>query len=210
MCNEARILKISLTILLTLMFLAGGLFLPPYYQVSASDLPIKEGPPLATGTEEYVPDQIIVKFKDSILRASTEQLNRTMRTEEIYTSAHAGFKVLKLPKDKTVAEMVEAYSELPDVEYAEPNYIDHITWSPDDPGYSLQWHFDQINLEAAWDLDTTSPNYGGDSSIVVAVIDTGVAYETYGGYVQAPDLADTNFTSGWDFVNSDAHPNDDV
>jgi hypothetical protein len=90
-----------------------------------------------------------------------EQLNQAMETDVVYNSPSAGFKVLQVPKGKTVAEMVEVYSELPNVEYAEPNYIDHITWSPNDTIYSYQWHFSQINLEAAWDLDTTAPNYGG-------------------------------------------------
>ncbi|NOZ06734.1 MAG: S8 family serine peptidase [Chloroflexi bacterium] len=45
--------------------------------------------------------------------------------------------------------------------------------------------------------------------MTIAVIDTGIAYETYGVYVQAPDLAGTTFVPGWDFVNNDAHPNDD-
>ncbi|MDO8336208.1 MAG: S8 family serine peptidase, partial [Candidatus Saccharibacteria bacterium] len=55
---------------------------------------------------------------------------------------------------------------------------------------------------------------GGNSSIKVAVVDTGVAYEDYDpvgaeNYVKAPDFASTNFASGYDFVNSDNHPNDD-
>lgn len=209
MDEEIRIIRIGLIVLLTLILIAGGVFSLPPYQTAADDLPIEEGPPLPPGLEEYVPDQIIVKFKRGIDVAAEKKLNDKLGTEVAYTSPYAGFKVLKIPKGKTVAEMVQAYSKQPNVEYAEPNYIDRIIWSPNDSLYSLQWHFDQIDLEAAWDLDTTSPNYGGDSSIIVAVVDTGVAYETYSSYVQAPDLANTNFTSGWDFVNSDDHPNDD-
>ena len=160
MDEETRIIRTGLIFLLTLILLAGGVFSLPQYEAAADDLPLEEGPLLPPGPEEYVPDQIIVKFKEGLLRASMEQLNQTMGTEVAYASPYAGFKVLKIPKGKTVAEMVEAYSKQPNVEYAEPNYIDHITWSPNDTFYSLQWHFDQINLEAAWDLDTTSPNYG--------------------------------------------------
>jgi serine protease len=45
--------------------------------------------------------------------------------------------------------------------------------------------------------------------VIVAVLDTGIAYEDYRGFVQAPDLAQTLFVPGYDFVNDDAHPNDD-
>ena len=45
------------------------------------------------------------------------------------------------------------------------------------------------------------------------MIDTGVAYETASrsgrNYYQAPDLANTCFVQGYDFINADAHPNDD-
>ena len=137
--------------------------------------------------------KIIVKFKEGVFSAAERELNESLDSSVIYTSAYWGFKILQISEGKTVAEMVEAYSELPDVEYAEPNYVGHWTFIPNDPYYSGQWHFDQINLEAAWDLDTTAPNYGGDPSIIVAVLDSGVAYETYDVYVQAPDLANTNF-----------------
>ncbi|MFC2056465.1 S8 family serine peptidase [Chloroflexota bacterium] len=159
--------------------------------------------------EKYVPDQIIIKFKQGIDAVNEQGLNDTLGTAVIHASPFAGFKTLRIPEGETVEEMVAQYLEQSIVEYAEPNYIHQLTWNPDDPNYSLQWHFSQINLETAWDLDTTTPNYGGDPSIIVAVIDSGVAYETNDGYVRAPDLANTNFASGWDFVNGDDHPNDD-
>ena len=82
--------------------------------------------------------------------------------------------------------MVDIYSRQAIIEYAEPNYIARITWSPNEADYSKQWHFYNaayggINLLDAWDLDTTIPLYGGDPSIVVAVIDTGVAYKDLAG-----------------------------
>lgn len=225
-------IRTLLIVLLTLSVLAGGFLSPSTYPVAADDLPLREESPVPSASaDDYVPDEIIVKFKAGILSATENQLHASLGTSVVHTSPHGGFKVLKIPSNKTVAEMVEAYSRQPAVEYAEPNYRLHITWSPDDPGYSYQWHFPSIDVAGAWDLDTTPPLYGGDPSIVVAVIDSGVAYETYSSYVQAPDLASTNFWTnpgetagngidddgngytddihGWDFVNSDAHPNDD-
>src|SRR5262249_46563764 len=52
------------------------------------------------------------------------------------------------------------------------------------------------------------------ASPIVAVLDSGVAYEDRtdllsGTYAQAPALGATRFAQGWDFVNDDAHPDDD-
>ncbi len=51
------------------------------------------------------------------------------------------------------------------------------------------------------------------TGVTVALLDSGVAYEDYADdartYARAPDLAATPFAAGWDFVNDDAHPNDD-
>ena len=87
-----------------------------------------------------------------------------------------GFHQLGIPADKTVEEMVAAFSGRPDVEYAEPNYIAHAFMTPNDPYYSYQWHMPLINMPAAWDQSTGTPG------VVVAVIDCGVAYENYGVY----------------------------
>jgi serine protease len=53
----------------------------------------------------------------------------------------------------------------------------------------------------------------GTAHPLVAVLDSGVAYEDYrnalGSYKQAPVFSSTDFAAGWDFVNNDAHPDDD-
>ncbi len=86
----------------------------------------------------------------------------------------------------------------------------HAFMTPNDSYYSYQWNFNAfepgvgggINLEPAWDIST------GDD-VIVAVLDTGVAYENYDTYIVAPDLKDTDFVQGYDFINDDCHPNDD-
>lgn len=73
---------------------------------------------------------------------------------------------------------------------------------PNDPYYAYQWHLDQIQMPEAW---TQHRGRG----VVVAVIDTGVAYRSEGGFTQAPDLADTAFVPGYDFVQNDELPDDE-
>ena len=56
----------------------------------------------------------------------------------------------------------------PEVEWAQPNYIDRLHSVPNDPGFSEQWNFELMNLPKAWEI-----NPGGNASVLVAVIDSG-------------------------------------
>jgi serine protease len=73
---------------------------------------------------------------------------------------------------------------------------------PNDPYYKWQWHMRQIDMPSAWKL----ADGGG---ITVAVLDTGVGYEDFGGFHLLPDLKGLTFVDGYDFVDNDAHANDD-
>ena len=73
---------------------------------------------------------------------------------------------------------------------------------PNDPLFKHQWHLRVIQAQAAWRVSR------GEGA-TVAVLDTGVAYEDRGRYRRAPDLRGTRFARGWDFVDRDAHPNDE-
>ena len=148
----------------------------------------------------YVPGEIIVKFKAGITDEGLGEINRRHETSILGASRFGRFRRLRIPKLRTVQEMVDLYRRNPHVEYAEPNYIAHAFGVPNDPYYSYQWHLDNgdhggIGMEAAWEIET------GDPNVVVAVIDTGVAYENHGdlvcwyswcwgdNYYLAPDLA---------------------
>ena len=157
---------------------------------------------LSPTTAEYVPGEIIVKFKKSVTPSQALGAADQLGTAIISTNDRIGFNLLSIPATKSVEEMAAAFKNLPEVEYAEPNYIAHAFMTPNDPYYVYQWHMPLINTGTAWDQST-------GSGVVVAVIDAGVAYENFGSFAQAPDLAGTTFVPGWDFVNNDSHPNDD-
>ncbi|NOZ67927.1 MAG: S8 family serine peptidase [Deferribacteres bacterium] len=190
------------------------------------------------GRGMYVENELIVKFKSGVTDKVISSINRKHGTSVISTSRQGKFKRLYVPAGVDIEDLAYIYSRNPNVEYAEPNYIAHAYWTPNDPLFSYQWNFYNpryggINIKSAWAIQR------GDPSVIVAVIDTGVAYENYtestssrggrgggrkssgitrkgGGstgsvtaYYLAPDLANTNFVAGYDFVNDDAHPNDD-
>ncbi len=65
---------------------------------------------------------------------------------------------------------------------------------PNDPMFPLQWHMDQIHAPQAW---TKTRGEG----VIVAVVDSGVAFKDGHGVKAVPDLAGTRFTAGKTFIN---------
>ena len=66
---------------------------------------------------------------------------------------------------------------MPEVEYAEPNGLvrrtQAATFKPDDRYYRFQWNLTQMDAERTWGIQK------GKTSVAVAVLDSGVAYEDY-------------------------------
>ena len=92
-----------------------------------------------------------------------------------------------------------------------PNYVAHASqFTPNDPDLKRQWNFTGpygIGMPEAWALAADAGAPGGRGA-TVAVLDSGVAFERYGGFRRAPDLRRSTFVHPWDFVDHDRHPND--
>ena len=120
---------------------------------------------------------------------------------------HDGAAVMQLMQRTPIADverMAARIAAQPDVDFAQPDYIDQIQLTPNDTCYgigglslsgcafSYQWDlFDPtagINAPAAWDITT------GSANIRVAVLDTGALY----GH---PDLS-SRFIAGYDMITS--------
>jgi serine protease len=121
-----------------------------------------------------------------------------------------GLYVVTFNPDYDAADVASAYAANPDVIYAEPNFYAYkndgppapLAFTPDDPYFGFQWNFPQIQVPQAWDVST-------GQGALIAELDTGIAYEDFDIYRQAPDLSSTHFLPGYDFINKDGHANDD-
>lgn len=154
------------------------------------------------------PSEIIVKFEPALSPAARRQIVQQNGCTTAHRCDHGQLQLVQIPVEQTPEQMVALFQADEAVEYAEPDFLVRATFVPDDNYFSFQWNLDNsvtggIGMETAWDIQQ------GDPNVIVAILDTGVAYEDFAGFRQAPDLATTAFVPGYDFVNDDSHPNDD-
>lgn len=143
-------------------------------------------------TAAYVPDEIIVKFKEG---ANSFAIASTLGGDVQESASATNVETIQIPEGSTVTKELQKYNNHPNVEYAEPNYIGKVFGSSNDPSFSEQWSITKMKVDTAW--DTTK----GDPSIIIAVIDTGVD-------VDHPDLM-SNLVSGYNTINNTANADDD-
>jgi serine protease len=88
------------------------------------------------------------------------------------------------------------------IEHIEPHARVGALFVPDDPMFDKQWHLSRIGAEEAWGLSI-------GRGVTVAVVDTGIACETFENFKKATDLANTRCVAGRSFVGKGKHANDD-
>jgi hypothetical protein len=98
----------------------------------------------------YVGGRILVKFRD---RDQAE--------------------VVPIDPDANPEDMAQRYAARGDVEFAQADYRARLLFRPNDPLFSSQWNLSALRMEQAWDIQR-----GASSAVVVAVHDTGMAYDT--------------------------------
>lgn len=166
----------------------------------------------------YVPGEVIVKYHDRTSRSARAAVQRHTHTRYA-GKLPGGPRTLRIADGSSVPAKLAELRRQGDVEYAVPNYIAHASWIPNDPGLAgtaggwqaLQWNLSgpaSVNAPAAWDEAIKLGAPGGRGAIV-AVIDTGVAYENYKRFRKSPDLYRQRFVRGYDFVDNDRHANDE-
>lgn len=176
---------------------------------------------------EYVSGELLIKFKPDVKKEDVVSLKSEFGLEAIKVLKRTGIHHLKIPSNLTVQEMIERLRRSPLVEYAEPNYIRYLNQAPNDPDYPELWGLNNtgqtggtqdadIDAPEAWDLQT------GSSSVVVAVIDSGIDLthedlaanlwtnprEIPGNGIDDDENGYIDDVHGWDFRNNDNDPSD--
>ncbi len=152
---------------------------------------------LATSHAENqtVPGRIIVKWKTNSQTAQQVKSFSKHGAKERRKNTKLNTSVLQVAPNTEIKTINELKKD-PNVEYVEPDYVAQALLTPNDPYFPVyQWHHSKISTPKAWDKTT------GNSSITIAVIDTGVdpTNEDLVGRV----------TNGYDFVENDSNPFDD-
>jgi len=175
----------------------------------------------------YLGGSLIVRFRPGTLPATQRALLAQVDATAAATPSFADFDIVGVAGSADPEDVARRLSAQPDVEYAQARYRARPMFVPNDPLYSRQWNYPQIDMERAWDI-----NRGGTSSAIVAILDTGVAFRSgtlrYSGiawrredgvsfpafgpvdipFAAAPDLGADRFVSPRDFIWDDNLPFD--
>ncbi len=168
---------------------------------------------------EYVPGEVVVRFRAGTSAAARTSTLAVAEGQAVQSLGLPGATLVSLADGVSVEAAVAELESDPDVLYAEPNFVYRLSTVPNDPDFDLTWGLSQatdkdIDAPAAWTRTR------GSSSVLVAVIDSGIAYSH-------PDLAGNMWLNddpvdgsdndgngkiddrhGWDFVSEDAVPLD--
>jgi subtilisin family serine protease len=182
----------------------------------------------AAGTA--IPEDQKPAFRDGIVLAGFARDTTREQEAQILAKAGAvemkiigqGVHVLRVPAGK-IMQVIQSLLSSPEVRYAEPDFRHSLNGAPNDPGFPQQWAFQNTGQTVNGVGGTSGADEGalrawsvttGSSSVVVAVVDTGIDYNH-------PDLAANMWsnpggingcaagTHGYNVLNSSCDPMDD-
>ena len=164
--------------------------------------------------QRYASNEVLVKFKPSLSENEVMSLIETYQSLKIKKIPKLNVYQIQIPEHYSVEEMVNAFDRNPDVEYAEPNFIAHITATPNDTLFQEQYALhntgqsigapgspsgtDRADIKAPEGWEETK----GTNSTLIAILDTGID-------LLHPDLQSKVLSGGRDFANDDFDASDD-
>ncbi len=156
----------------------------------------------------YAPDQLIVKFKSNVSDASKLKLLSEIHAQSVQSLASIHADLIQVDHSRSLSGWIQKLEYHPWVEYVEPNYKVQMNAAapaiplPNDAFFSYLWGLNnagQLSGSKA-DMDIDAPEawkiYKPASTIVVAVIDTGIDYNH-------PDLNANVWVNAAEDINHD-------
>lgn len=160
--------------------------------------------PSSAGRDSFEsPGEVLVDLEDDTEEASYKSLFAGLAVEVVPTALFktTGRFVLRAAPTR-MDELRRKLQGDDRVEIVELNHRVRALFVPNDPMLSQQWHLKRVHAERAWDFST-------GRGVTVAVVDTGIACESFGPFTKASDLAETKCVRGYDFINRRSKVADD-
>jgi serine protease len=170
----------------------------------------------------YVPGVVIVGFRHGTTTAASRSALARTGLERPGTPL-APFATVPLRRGVSVQGAIAQLRHDAAVAWAVPDFIAHASavpppYIPNDPGNSgkpggweqLQWNFAGpygVGAPQAW-ANAAAAGHPGGAGVIVAVLDTGVAYANHGRFRRSPDFRPGEFVKGYDFVGHSPYPED--
>ena len=173
------------------------------------------GPTKAGDVAPVRPLQVIVEFAADAGEEGRRAAAAAVDGELLRVSGpHT--RLLGLPTGADGDKALRRLREREDVVSAVPNHVGRAAgYIPNDPGEgagweAVQWNFLEahgVNAPDAW-RNLQAAGRPGGRGVIVAVIDSGVAYRDAGRYRLSPDFARSQFVRGYDFLRDSPYPVD--
>lgn len=185
----------------------------------AAALPFALALPHSAAAATVAPGHVLVEFDEDATHTDRVAAVRETGTGNA-VPLPGGARQVEIEDGESVATTLAELRRHPAVAEVRPDYVLRKAggYYPNDPGVGdlgdwrrLQWNFAGrwgVHAPRAWARMRELDKDGG-RGVVVAVIDTGVAYENRGRFIKAPDLYRGRFEKGWDFIERDRYPLDE-
>jgi len=211
-------MKIKINRTVTVLILIGLLIFISYSKTGIAEKGFKK---FRGSSKQMVKDEVLVKFSNTSSIQSVTDTIVLLGDTSIKKIESKNYMLVKLEHGKDIESAISQYENMPNVEYAQPNYIYRaMSTVPNDTYYSNLWGLKNtgqtianpsyntnnpgtfgmdMDMELAWD------HVNDCGSVILAVLDSGINYnheDLYGNMWNGATY------HGYDFVDDDNDPLD--